>query len=299
MNPPEKITIVVVSDNLYAVLIAALIKSIEINHKTSELISLYIIDDGISKSNKRKLQNTVNPEITTLHWLKSNTIIPADIKIPFDQSSYPFTIYLRLFAPYAISQDCKKFIYMDVDMLLYDDISKLFHIDLGENILGATQDSQELVSYPYAIQNYKELGLAAETKYFNSGLMLINREKWIENNIAEKVMQCLHDNLKYIFYPDQYGLNVILHDKWQVISNLWNYSDFFKIPPNPFLVHFTNIKPIFKSYNNSEKHKDEFYRILNLTAFKDFKPKNDYHRKFKKGITKIKKFIYNKFNKAV
>lgn len=299
MDSPKKITIVVVSDNLYAVLIAALIKSIEINHKTSELISLYIIDDGISKTNQIKLQNTIDPEITTIHWIKASDIVPSNIRMPFDKSSYPFTIYLRLFAPYAIDPDCEKLIYMDVDMMLYADVSELYNIDLGNNILGAIQDSQETVSAPFAISNYKELGIPADTKYFNSGLMLINRKKWIEQEIPLKVFNCLHENIKYVHYPDQYGLNVVLNNKWLSISNLWNLSDYTETSINPKLVHFTNIKPIFKSYSNSKKHKDEFYRILNLTAFKEFKPKNDYHRKLKKGITKLKKMIYNKFTKAV
>lgn len=52
MSFAEKISIVVASDNHYAVMIAALIKSVEINHISNELLSFTIIDDGISKTNK-------------------------------------------------------------------------------------------------------------------------------------------------------------------------------------------------------------------------------------------------------
>jgi len=294
MNLREKIYIVVATDNQYAVLTAALIKSIEINHKSDELLSFTIIDDGISKTNKEKLQNSTNPDTTILSFIKPSKIIPPEVKIPIDQSTYPVTAYLRLFAPYTVGLECKKLIYMDVDMLMYDDISNLYHIDIGDNIIGAVQDYQGVVSSPYAIKNYKELGIPAETKYFNSGLMVINPKKWIEADIANKVIKCMIDNVGYYDYPDQYGFNVVLHNQWYEISLLWNCSDYFEVPSNPSLVHFLNIKPIFKSCPSLKRHKDEFYRILSLTAFKDFKPKSDYHRLFKKGFTKAKKIIYNK-----
>ena len=46
----NNISVIVASDNHYAILIAALLKSIEVNHKTSEHIDFYIIDDNISKA---------------------------------------------------------------------------------------------------------------------------------------------------------------------------------------------------------------------------------------------------------
>ena len=289
MNKKEKIVVVVASDNQYAVLTAALIKSIEINHQTDEILSFTIINDGISKANQEKLKRSVNISATQLDFVEPKNIIPQNVKLPLDQSTYPITAYLRLFAPFAVEQSCKKIIYMDVDMLMYDDISNLYNIDLGENIIGAVQDYQFVVSSPYAIKNYKELGIPAEAKYFNSGLLVINPQKWIEEDIANKVIKCMVDNKGYYDYPDQYGFNVVLYKQWHEIDLLWNCSDYFEKPSNPSLVHFLNIKPIFKSCPSLQRNKDEFYRVLGLTAFKDFKPKSDYHRLFKKGFTKAKK----------
>lgn len=295
MSFQENITIVIASDNHYAVLIAALIKSIEVHHKSDESISFIIIDDGISKKNKEKLQKSINPKITNLKWIESSTIIPPEIKIPTDNSTYPATVYYRLFAPYIVDTSCKKIIYMDVDMILYDDISTLYHINIGNDIVGAVQDYMGTVNSPIGgIPNYKELGIPPETKYFNSGLLLINPKLWKENDTTNKVINCMNDNAKYVVFPDQYGLNVVLYNRWHEIDLIWNCSDYFEVPSNPSLVHFLNIKPIFKSCFSLPKHKNEFYRLLSLTAFKNFKPISDYNRLFKKGFTKIKKIIYNK-----
>lgn len=132
-----------------------------------------------------------------------------------------------------------------------------------------------------------------DAMYFNGGLLLIDTQKWIEADISKKVIDCMNENIAHVQYADQYGLNVILHKDWKQIDLLWNCSDYFEKPSNPSLVHFLNIKPIFKSCPSLQRNKDEFYRILNLTEFKNFKPKSDYHRLFKKGFTKAKKMMYN------
>ncbi|MGI4751478.1 MAG: glycosyltransferase family 8 protein [Janthinobacterium lividum] len=287
----QNIPILIASDNHYAVMIAALIKSIEINHKTSENIIFTIIDDGISKINKNKIQNSTNSELIHIRWIKPTDVLPTGINIPIDTSIYPITIYLRLFAPYAVGLEHKKIIYLDVDMILYDDISNLYHTDIGDNILGAVQDYMPTFGHPRAIPNYKELGILPETKYFNSGLLLINSKKWIDEDIANKVIKCMNENHVHIIYPDQYGLNIVLRNCWFEIDRAWNCSALFEEPTNPFLIHFIDIKPIFKSYYSLPKHKEEFYRLLRLTAFKDFKAYSDYNRLFKKGITKFKKKI--------
>lgn len=296
MELRKKISIVLASDNQYSVLIAALIKSIEVNHKTKELLSFTIIDDGISRQNKKKLINTVDSAMTTIRFVKSAEIVPASVKMPPDQSTFPFTTYLRVFSPYTVDAGCEKLIYMDVDMLLYDDISKLFLTDIGNNIVGAVQDTQELVSATFAIPNYKELGIPHDNKYFNSGLLLINRKKWIENDVSTNVIQSLHNNMKYVNYPDQYGLNVTLYNNWFQLDKGWNRSAFDESEQKPKIIHFVGIKPMFKSCNSIEKYRKDFFKILDLTSYSGFKPKNDYHRIFKKGLTKAKKIIYKRLN---
>ncbi|RYE14875.1 MAG: glycosyltransferase family 8 protein [Rickettsiales bacterium] len=293
MDVVETIPVLLASDNHYAVMIAALIKSIELNHVTNENIIFTIIDDGISKANKDKIQKSIISNLITIRWIKPKDVIPAGMSVPMDTSVYPITVYLRLFAPYAIGLEHKKLLYLDVDMILYDDISKLYNHDIGNYILGAVQDYMPTFNHPRAIPNYKELGIPAETKYFNSGLMLINSQKWVEEDVANKVIECMNNNKVHIIYPDQYGLNVVLYNKWLEIDRTWNCSALFNDPAIPSLIHFIDIKPIFTSYYSLPKHKEEFFRLLKLTAFKGFKPYPDYKRLFKKGYTKIKKIILN------
>src|ERR1700761_8756774 len=194
MSLQDNISLVAATDNHYAILLAALIKSIEVNHKTSEKIDFYIIDDGISNTNIKKIQDSSDASITTLHWFKSNEVIPRGINIPIDKSAFPITTYLRLFAPYIIPQETKRVIYLDVDMIVLEDISKLWHIDIEGRLFGAVIDIAETVDSTWSgIPNYKQLGLDPKTKYFNAGLLLIDPIKWREEDISNKVIKNLID----------------------------------------------------------------------------------------------------------
>lgn len=289
MKKDNKISIVVASDNHYAILIAALLKSIDLNHKTDEHIDFYIIDDGISSGFRSKLESIVDPSRITIRWFKSKAIVPAHITIPVDSSSFPLTAYMRVFSPYVVDEDVERIIYLDVDTILQDDISKLWNLPLQNHIIAAAQDVGGTFDCEWGgVGNYAELGFAPDTMYFNSGVLIIDPKKWKEEGISEKVIDALRIHKKYVQLADQYGLNVVLANKWLQLDPKWNWFA-FKENDNPHLVHFLDIKPIFKSYNSQEVYKDEFFKYLSVTPWKNFKQISGNQRHVRKIINKIKK----------
>ncbi len=296
MKENNNISIVVASDNHYAILIAALLKSIDVNHKTSEHIDFHIIDDGIAPKFKSLLETMVDPFRISIKWFKSDTIIPPDIIIPVDGSAFPRTVYMRIFSPYVIDQNADKLIYLDVDTIVQHDISKLWNISLGDYTLGAVQDIGKTVDCEWAgIPNYKELELEPKTKYFNSGVLMINVKKWRAEDISKQVILTLIKFKEHLSLPDQYGLNVVLAKKWLELDPKWNWYAINKTE-NPFLIHFLSIKPIFKSYNSQEVYKEEFFKYLSITPWKNFKQISGNQRNIRKITNKIKKVFLKTHN---
>jgi lipopolysaccharide biosynthesis glycosyltransferase len=291
MTQKNTITIVVASDNHYAILIAALLKSIEVNHKTSEHIDFHIIDDGISAKSKLRISTIADPKRITVKWTKSKNAVPSNITIPIDNSAFPLTAYMRVFSPYVVDQTIDKLIYLDVDTIVLDDISKLWNVSLGDHTIGAIQDPGKTVDCAWAgIPNYKELGLTADTKYFNSGVLLINPIKWRAEDTSNQVIAALGKYIEHVRMADQYGLNVVMANKWLELDPKWNWFA-FQEPDQPSIVHFLDIKPIFKSYHSQEIYKEEFFKYLRQTPWKNFKPIGGYQRFVKKILTKIKKTL--------
>ena len=292
----KKLHIVVASDNHYIILLAALIKSIEANIRSGQLIEIHIIDDKVAINTKLKLENSINKQITTLVWHSMDTVIPEGINLPLDRSSYPLNIYMRLFIPYFIPEEIEKVLYLDVDMIVQEDITTVFENELGDNVIAAVQDSR-IVNFENSwggINNYEALGFIGKTKYFNTGLILMQTKKWREQDITTKVIECINNNKKYVNYPDQYGLNVVLANQWLELNPLWNHFSPIAIKDKPFLIHFIERKPIYKSYNFIPDFKKTFYIYLNQTEWKNFKPIGEssrYIKKINNILNKIKKMF--------
>lgn len=290
MTNLNKITLVTVSDNHYLMLLAALIKSIESNLDGQTQIDLSVVHEGITKSNISKLERSINPDITKLQWLDIKDIIHPGTKFPLDYSTWPTNIYFRLFIPGFIKQDVKKVLFMDVDMINCRDINELWQTDLKNNIVGAVQDSRVMTfdNHWGGIINYKELGLPGETKYFNSGILLIDTEKWCSDEITQKTIDCINNNRKFSKYPDQYGLNIVLKDKWLPIDPAWNqfaYED----TTVPYNIHFIERKPCYKTYNSSAIFRNRFYYYLNQTEWRNTKSISEPTRYMKKLNNVIRK----------
>lgn len=291
MTKKNSISIIVASDNHYAIMIAALLKSIDLNHKTNEHIDFYIIDDGISPKFRKELETIVDPERITIKWFLSKEIVPKDITIPVDNSAFPLTVYMRVFSPYVVGNEVEKLIYLDVDTIVQGDISELWNIPLNDYTIGAIQDVGKTVDCKWGgIANYKELGLTADTKYFNSGVLVINPKKWKSENISNKIISALSEHKEYVQLADQYGFNVVFANAWLELDPKWNWFA-FKENEKPHLVHFLDIKPIFKSYNSKEVYREEFFRYLSMTPWKSFKPISGNQRHIRKIYNKIKKAI--------
>jgi lipopolysaccharide biosynthesis glycosyltransferase len=289
MHNIEPIVIVVACDNHYMPLLAGLMKSIEINHKTEEHVHFFILDDGIKKRNRSRLVASVSPEVFTIHWLSMLEVIPEGMTIPYDNSSYPLIIHMRMFIPYFIPREYEKVIYMDVDMIVNDDISKLWSTDLKEFTIAAVVDVRiKEFGNPHAVENYRELGFDAKTRYFNTGLLLMNTSRWRENDYTPKVFRCIDENRKFANYPDQYGLNVVFANIWKELDVKWSWSA-EEWNPDASLIHFIWRKPIYKTYMFDKRYQEMFFKYLSLTQWKGFVPVSEFKRLVKKGMNKLLK----------
>lgn len=295
LTPPlNTISVVCVCDNHYAVLMAALIKSIEMNHRTDEKLEFYIVDDHISPDNKDKINQTVTEATTQIHWKFISDCIPPHMQLPMDKSSLPLNIYIRLFIPYFVSPNLNRIIFLDVDMIMLQDISVLWHHPLHRHIIAAVQDQWlQTVSHWGAITNYRQLGMEPDDKYFNAGLMVIDLDKWTEMNVSDKVIECLEVNKTDVTFQDQYGLNVVLAGKWDALDPLWNCFAYSDENIKPFLIHFSGRKPIYKSYPFNKSYQKLFFFYLEQSGWGPFKPIGEIKRYIKK-ISNIlsKKFVF-------
>lgn len=279
------IVLVTVCDDHFSIMVAALLKSIEVNYRSEETITIYLIDEDISERNKKKINDTLTKGKTTLIWIAIQDAIPPGTNLPLDNSLFPISVYARLCIPYFLPKQIKKVIYLDADTLVVDDIRKLWDVDIANHSVAAVIDRSETVDSAWAgIANYAELGIPAKSKYFNSGVMVIDVERWRIEDAPAAIFQCVEKNLRYASYPDQYGLNVYFANRWYELDPGWNSYSQSNLP-NPYIIHFIGRKPIYREYRYNQNYRDQFYAYLALTPFQGFKP-------YSKGYRLGNKMVY-------
>lgn len=292
IDETNEITLVTVCDNNFIMLLAVLLKSIEENHFSSEHIVVYIVENGITKENRSKLENSLTGRSLSLTWLKLNDVLPKH-KVPFDSTTYPLNIYVRLFIPHFLPLNLKRAIYLDVDMVVVTDISKLWNVDFGNKTIAVAPEPNGYIGEN--IKNFKELGLPAKNQYFNSGLIVFDLERWREKNATGVVLDSIKNNRDFITYPDQYGLNVSLADDWYALDRRWNtFSNFQE--SDPLIIHYIGYKPIYTDYVGEKRYLEIFNAYLAKTLWREFKVQSKYKRYIVKLFTRIKKIYFYRLN---
>ncbi|MBF2063339.1 MAG: glycosyltransferase family 8 protein [Calothrix sp. C42_A2020_038] len=272
----NSIVLVCAADDNYSMPLAATTCSVVANMKNPQNLSLYVIDGGISPVNKTRIIQNLKSEQVKITWIKARRSQFKNMQI---SSTVTIAAYYRLLIPALLPSDIEKAIYIDSDVIVRSDIETLWHTEIGDKYLLAVQDmGAPLVSSPRGLVNYQELGIPADCKYFNSGVLVFNLKKWRQDNTSLAVIKYLNDYKQYVRWFDQDGLNAILAGKWGEIDPRWNQmpylfrfgswqespfsqQEYYNLLNNPYIIHYsTREKPWHD--NCSHPQKELFYQYL-------------------------------------
>lgn len=211
--PAGNIGVIASSDENYADHLTVLFYSLLINCSAPEKVSLFCLDGGISEASKSRMQSEVRKAGGT----------GVDF-ISFNSSKYDAlptrkhitsSAYYRISIPELFESSIKKILYLDCDMIVKDDIAKLWQEDLSGYHLGAVENLSG--------HTYKQLGIP-QNEYFNSGMLLINLDLWRQDGIPDKVFRFKKENPHRISTNDQCALNGVLHKHWKQLPLRWNHQ---------------------------------------------------------------------------
>ena len=128
----EKITLALAADNNYAQHLAVACASILKNTLHPEKIYFYVLNDDISSENQDLIMQTV-------HDLKGEVrfISVDDKKVHgFTSGHISKAAYLRLTIDQVLPETVTKVIYFDTDLVVLDDVEKLWNLSLVVSPLG-------------------------------------------------------------------------------------------------------------------------------------------------------------------
>ncbi|WP_277879250.1 glycosyltransferase family 8 protein [Leptolyngbya sp. FACHB-711] len=256
----QPIVVVCSADEIYAMPLTVTIYSVLSNlaSKATKIL-LFIMDGGIKKATKRKIESSLRSNQLEIQWIQ---IDRNQYKNLPELRYLTVAAYYRLLVTEVLPKEFEKVIYLDSDMVVLGPLEELWQVELGDKpVLAIRNGYPHLFSLVPGLSNYKELGLNPDSLYFNSGLLVINLQKWREDRIGAKALEFIEQNRATIHDPDQDALNAVLEGQWGELDPRWNqmpqiyeFSDWKESPfddpetyqsvlDDPLIVHYAISKP--------------------------------------------------------
>jgi lipopolysaccharide biosynthesis glycosyltransferase len=114
-------------------------------------------------------------------------------------------------------------LFLDADLLVLDDLSKLWNVNLGTSVLGAVADAAvPTCCAPRGVKAWREREIPPDTPYFNGGVLLISLARWRELRITELACEYFQTAAGPLDYLHQEALNAVLPGRWHQLSRRWN-----------------------------------------------------------------------------
>lgn len=205
-------------DNYIAYLDVAIASLIE-NASKEHTYRIIVLNTGIDPENVRKIQRNERAgfKIDFIDISEEVENIKSRLK---DVYHFSVVTYYRLFIASLFPQ-YDKVVYLDCDLVVLGDISELYGVELGDNILGAAPE--QFVQNTAEFRQYAADALGVDPDgYVNAGVLLMNLEAFRKNRIEEQFIRLITEHDFDLLDPDQAYLNYLCQGKIHVLPNGWN-----------------------------------------------------------------------------
>jgi lipopolysaccharide biosynthesis glycosyltransferase len=205
----QKYNIVFAADSEYLQhLSVAILSLIENNLENS--LNIYIINKSISSVD---WANIISLDKAKKHSFVNAKIDDAELVGFPTNSRFTIASYYRLLIAEIVPFD--KALYIDSDIVVCGNLSELYKTNIADFFLAAVEDA-------CFFNRHNELEMSKCSRYFNSGVMLLNLDKWRKNKLKEQAIDFIFRKFNKIKFADQCALNAVVDGNWLRLSPTFN-----------------------------------------------------------------------------
>ena len=226
-----QVTVVYACDDNYAALTAVSAVSLLKHNPGVEIIlvgcrlqpeSIELVKSQIEKSSGKFRYVDVSAKINELQSMGACSYVS-------------YAVYSRIFIGELLPDLHGKVLYLDCDTLIVDSIAKIFETDLRGNPLALAPDA--------AHPAYKRvISLPANKPYYNTGVTLIDLDKWRQRRCTERLMEELKSPHGRNPLGDQDIIVRVLNDEITELDRRWNFLSQYILygrKERPAIYHFS------------------------------------------------------------
>ena len=261
-------------DNNYAVPAAVAFYSLLNKAKDGVFYEMHVLHSDITQESQAMLRAVVSRfQNASLTFRNTDGFLRQEWeKGNFDghqqKDQFSLDVIVRCFAARFFPQ-YDKIVYSDVDIVVQDDISELFDIDLTDKYLAAFLDPVLKYSTKEIEHLSPEYVEKLKDSYFGSGILVMNLQKIRQDNLEEKMIAVIRDDTIVKKFPDQDVLNIVCENKVAYLP--LNYVGL------PYLLGYLK-RPDFVSHYSRDELYDSIInpKILHFAAFKPWNREGPY-----------------------
>lgn len=276
--------------------LGVLMTSIVENNKNENIV-FHIISKYISNENKNVIEqfSLMNDIIIYIYIIDENIFKELPTTAYISKA-----MYNRFLIPLILKDITDKVLYLDADIVCLGNIEKIKNLKFEDKIVFVVEESNK-----YVVKRRIEDLKLKKDKYFNSGVLYINIEKWLNNDINKKLVEYSSEK-RNLMFPDQDMLNVVLEDKCIYMDRKYNYTFDVRYKPNRYVYNlpenivFLHYVGKFKPWQKWCMHpvKNFFEKYSSISLWKDIPLDEPKTYKQMKHMGKSYS-IYNKKIKAI
>lgn len=265
--------IVIVSNEGYIQHAAVMLVSLFTMNKDKHFV-IYLLTDGITNATEDKLREVCDAHQADLKVIKCGIDNLGD----FPVGQWQPIMYFKLLIPQLLPSTEKRCLFLDVDMVVHDDITSLYEWNLGDKVIAAAEDMPDCVAFK------PRLGLKDTDLCINSGVMVCDLEKWRLMEQKQPIM-AYATNIISIIVNEQDVIACYFKDKIALLPIRWNMTTFYfnRCPKifskylhgldwakkYPGIIHFAApIKPWFKDCQHP--YRKLYKQYLKLTPWRNY-----------------------------
>lgn len=237
----KEYTIVFSTNDKYLPLLSVALISLLKNANSNIIFNVKILYNELSSKNLETFG-----KIRHANLKYEFVALPSNVKdvILYAYTSDHITIeaYFRILIP-EIFKNKERVLYLDSDLIVLKDISYIYQLDLGNNLLAGARNF--FLKNPYHDKLWNSLPQKVANNYFNSGVLIFNIKQMNAEKIYEKFMRMLKSGQEYMCH-DQDILNVACADRIKNLGFRWNLQWHYLIKENYKLLYSNSFKTIMK-----------------------------------------------------
>lgn len=264
-------------DDGYVPFMAVTLASLKENRDEDREYHIRVLHTGISKKNIRAITEEFDSDSFRIRFVNISREVDRLAEKLHTRDYYSKSTYYRLFIP-ELFPELDKALYLDCDIVVTGDISELYDVHLGNDLVGAVTDGIICGVDKLSIYATRRIGLKDKKYYFNAGVLLMNLKE-MRSFGFEDIFLALLGSVRFNVAQDQDYLNVICKGRVRYVSGEWNVMPSFGLVPecDAKLIHYNlDNKPwrkdgvqfgeLFWSYAEKTAYLSDIQRVYELST---------------------------------